>query len=176
MGKLFGVSQTDYGAEHLWIFTEEQLVEQTGEPVEDGYEYDYFPIGGSNCSVATVVELKSDQDIINFLTAPYGTDSADPALVDIAEYYLTIEDDDEYWGCVTGKYLKKLGLNKSELESNESVDRDYEIIEKIAEYFESIDYEDFDYDDPFYGDNSDMTVSELIELYHEVDPENTLGL
>ena len=137
---------------------------------------DYFPIGGSNATAGFVQELNTDEEIIDFLTAGGYNDSGDPTLVDVGEYYLTIEDDDVYWGCITGEYLKKFGLTTDELNQDDDVYGSGATVEQIAEYFKEIGYDDFDYEDPFYGDDCDMTVSELIDLYHEVDPQNTLGL
>lgn len=182
MGKLFGVTQSHYGHEYRWIFEENALNEQVkecgyDEPIQDGDWLDiYFPIGGSNSSAAYFEELKTDADIRKFLTAPGYTDSDDPSLVDCGEYALTIDTDDDYYGAVTSKYVKKLGLTPEELEQDDDAYGSCKTIEQIANYFAKIGYDEFDYDDPFYGDDSDMTVSELIELYHEVDPDNTLRL
>ena len=176
MDKLFGVTQLDHGHEYRWLFTEEQLFEQTGEHFSGYDSIDFFPIGGSNATVGFIQELNSDQEILEFLTAGGYPDSEDPMLVDCGEYYLTIEDDDIYWGSCTGEYLKKLGLSANELNQDDDAYGRKEIINDIANYFESIDYDSFDYSDPFYGDDRDMRFSELINLYHEVDPNNTLGL
>lgn len=183
MSKLIGVSQSDYGHEYRWVFEEKSLRRQLKKYgldaddyiSEDGYSADIgFPIGGSNSSSTYFCVLNSDNDVRAFLEAALMNDSADPTLCDCGECCLTIDTDDDYYGAVTSKYVKKFGIDLDAI--NDSTDEYYDIIEQIADYFEEIDYDDFDYDDPFYGDDSDMTVSELIELYHEVDPDNTLGL
>lgn len=176
MSRLFGVEQEHYGADNRWIFTEEAIVEQTGEPVEDGDLIESWPIGGSNSGPSSIVELKTDQDIIDFLTGDaYGVYD-DPMLCDCGEYYLSIDTDDRVWGSVTGEYVKKLGLNPAELSKNDDCYGSCATIEAIADYFREIGYDDFDYEDPFYGEDSEMRLSELIDLYHEVDPDNTLGI
>lgn len=181
-GRLFGVLQSDHGHEYRWIFEEDSLIDQLNEwgidyVPEDGNGDDIgFPIGGSNSSSTFFTVLNSDADVRKFLTEPGFTDSADPMLVDCAEFYVTVDTDDDYYGAVTSQYVQKLGLTPEELEQDDDAYGDCEIIEKIADYFASIGYDEFDYEDPFYGDNSDMRVSELIDLYHEVDPENTLNI
>jgi len=183
MSRLIGVSQSNHGHEYRWIFEEQSLLDQLKNygwadddyiPEDGDCEDIGFPIGGSNSSSTCFCVLNSDVEIREFLEAALMNDYADPTLCDCGECCLTIDTDDDYYGAVTSQYVKKFGIDLDAI--NDSTDEYYDIIEQIAEYFEEIDYDDFDYDDPFYGDDSDMTVSELIELYHEVDPENTLGL
>ena len=170
MGKIFGVTQSHYGAECRWIFTAEELEDQLGFIPEDGETIAFFPLGGSNSSDSYVEELKNDTEIKEFLTTPGYMDYDDPMLSDCGEYYIDLCTDE---GSVTGEYLKKFGI------TNAPQDDAYgtiETVEKIVGYFRDIAYDDFDYSDPYYGEDSDMRVSELIDLYHEVDPKNTLRI
>jgi hypothetical protein len=176
MSRLFGVIQSNHGHEYRWLFTDDAIYELTGEYPENDECIDFFPMSGSNVSAGWVQELVSDDQIINFLKDDGYMDSNDPMLVDCGEYAITINDDDETWGSVTRKYLDMYGLTADELEQTDDAFGSVSTVEAIADYFKEIGYDDFDYENPFYGDDCEMRVSELIDLYHEVDPQNTLGL
>ena len=163
MNKLFGVIQSNHGHEYRWLFTGDAIYELTGEYPEDDECIDFFPMSGSNVSAGWVQELTSDDQIIHFLK-------------DCGEYAVTINDDDVTWGSVTRKYLDMYGLSAEELEQTDDAYGSVATVEAIANYFKQIGFDEFDYDDPFYGNDSDMRISELIDLYNEVDPNNTLGL
>lgn len=177
MAVLYGVSQYNHGHEYRWIFTDEQIAQQTGEmPTEEIEGYDFWPMGGSNSSSTYAVRLDTADDVKDFLLGVAEPDSDDPMLVDVGEYYMTIETDDEYWGCVTGEWVKKLGIPASDLRVEEDSAGWRTVIEKIADYFREVDFDGFDYENPFYGDDCDMRVTELIDLYLSVDPSNSLAL
>ena len=169
----FGVSQMNHGHEYRWIYDGETLVKELDllsedEILEQSDSVLYFPIGGSNCSATWIEELDTDEKARSFLVSSGdGPDSADPMLVDIAEYLLTISVED---GSCTQKFLDKFGL-----EAYTACDDGYGTMEKSKKMIEALKeagYEEFDYDDPFYGENRDMTFRELCDLYKKVTEEN----
>lgn len=167
--RYFGVSQMCHGHEYRWIFDGETLVKElklnNEDEIEDcdGNEL-LFPIGGSNSSCTWISELKTDKETKGFIISEGdGPDSDDPILVDIAEYLLTISTDD---GSCTQMFLDKF-----ELEARTDWDYNAGTKDKVRQLIEGLKeagYEDFDYENPFYGDNCDMRLSELEEIYDEV--------
>ena len=84
-------------------------------------------------------------------------------LVDIAEYMLTISTDD---GSCTQMFLDKFGFKACTL-----FDDKYGTMEEANQMIAALKeagYEEFDYEDPFYGENRDMTIQELRNLYKKV--------
>lgn len=158
-----------HGHEYRWIYDGATLVKELNLLSEDEIEKQsdselYFPIGRSNCSTTWILELDSDEKAKHFLTdGGDGPDSEESMLVDIAEYMLTISTDD---GSCTQMFLDKFGLKASTL-----FDDKYETMEEANRMIEALKetgYEDFDYEDPFYGKNRDMTIQELRDLYKKV--------
>lgn len=95
--RLFTVSQIDnYNHEHRWIFNKKELKEKLNikekEIKENLFSFDdYFILNGSPC---VIKEAKNIDEIISFLKEDNkGPDLEDPTIVDIAEYYLTIDTD-----------------------------------------------------------------------------------
>ena len=124
--KYYGVIQGCHGADHVYLYTEEQInaeFEKYGinrdylpESAEDTGTYDIlWPMGGSNSS-ATYLELcETKEDAVRFLTqTALGPDFEDPELVDLAEYYWQIETDE---GCA-GDIITEFGINKEETEKD----------------------------------------------------------
>lgn len=161
------VNQFNHGAEHKWVFNEDQLAEQVyhGGPVPDEDEQPYWPISGSNCGYADIYKAKNDDEIRDFLLSPGdGTEYEDPMLVDIAEYYCSVDVNDSwcYESC-TGETVQRLGI-----QCEDTYDSCYEEAEKMISALQKAGYADFDYNDPFYGENRGMRYSELCGLYEEV--------
>ena len=170
--RYFGVSQMCHGHEYRWIYDSKTLVKELELLSEDEIlnmsdSELFFPIGGSNCSVTWIEELKTDEEAKNFLTAGGdGPDSDEPMLVDIAEYLLTISADD---GSCTQKFLKKFGL--TEYTVCDDKHGTMKEAEQMIEALKAAGYEDFDYANPFYGENRFMTLQELRDLYKSVTEE-----
>lgn len=181
MNKYYGVSQSRYGHEYRWIFTEEEMISQIGKELFDNLSNTYgslekenwwvdilFPMGGSNSSATEITYLKDDEAIKAFLTAPaLGPDLEDPMLIDIAEYLLTIDVD---CGSCTQQFLDKFGLNMRDLEQDDDQYNHRKESERmIAELLSSGNtYDDvIDRDNPFYGDSSDLRFNELCDIYEE---------
>jgi hypothetical protein len=167
--RYFGVTQMCHGHEYRWIYDGATLVKELNLLSEDEIEKQsdselYFPIGGSNCSATWILELDSDEKAKHFLTdGGDGPDSEEPMLVDIAEYMLTISTDD---GSCTQMFLDKFGFKACTL-----FDDKYGTMEEANQMIAALKeagYEDFDYEDPFYGENRDMTIQELRNLYKKV--------
>lgn len=161
---IYGVSQFCYGHEHKWIFTEEEIKRQTGRTIEDHDWLDiHFPIGGSNSSATSFEKLDNDEDVRGFLTAKAeGPDLEDPELVDIAEYYLTVDTD---YGSCTQEYLDRLGLKKEELMQEDDVHEHYANAERMINELKDMGYAGFSEINPFYGEHKDMRYSDLEALY-----------
>lgn len=161
------VNQFNHGAEHKWVFNENQLAEQVyrGAPIPDEDEQPYWPIGGSNCAPSQIYKTNSDDEIRDFLLSPGdGTEYEDPMLVDIAEYYCSVDVDDIWCHeSYTGETMQRLGIK-----CNDTFDGRYEEAEKMISALQKAEYTDFDYGNPFYGENRSMRYSELCDLYEEV--------
>ena len=163
--KIYGVSQSFHGHEYKYLFDAETLKKELGYVPEDGACEDIrFPIGGSNSSATFFEELKNDDEIKGFLTTCGEPDYEDPQLVDIAEYLMTISTEEP--SC-TAKYLDKFGLKAQDLEQYDDCYKRGEKIEKMAKELKKYDTE-FDCDNPFYGDNRNMTYGEFCEFYESV--------
>ena len=167
---MYGVTQMNHGAEHRWIFSEEELSRELydGDPVPDKvYDIPFWPIGGSNCGYSNATKLNTDEEIREFLTAPgLGADLEDPCLVDLAEYYCEADAYND-WCQVssTRAEMERLGISFAETQSNDSrYDEAIKMIEKLRKN----GYSDFDYDNPFYGENRNMRFSELCDKYEEI--------
>lgn len=161
------VNQFNHSAEHKWVFNENQLSEQVyhGTQIPDKDEVPYWPIGGSNSSYSNICKAESDEDIRRFLTSPGdGLDWEDPILVDIAEYYCSVDIDDIWCheSC-TGEVARRLGI-----QCEDTYDSRYKEAEKMIKELQDAGYPDFDYNDPFYGENRGMRYSRLCDLHMEV--------
>ncbi len=106
--KYYGIIQTNHGADHVFVYTEEQIKSEfeyygldiadlPTKPGECAEELPCFPIRGSNCSDPRIWLLETKEDAIAFLKQDAeGPDYEDPPLVAIAEYYWGIDRGD--WG------------------------------------------------------------------------------
>ena len=172
----YSVTEYSNGAEHRWIFDESTLSKKmyNGGPVPESDGLDIgFPIGGSNSSTTWIEKCTSEVDIKDFLTMPAdGPDNDDPMLVDIAEYYLHIDND---FGSCTDKFVKKFNLEYKDLNQSDDMYHHKSNAEKMITALKELGYKDFDFEDPFYGNNSDMTYDELYGLY-KVQIIDKLGL
>lgn len=163
---IYGVLQMCHGHDYRYLFTREQIIaasRHTGiadllDRAETGGSVSYWPIGGSNSSDAVFTPLDSDEAILAYLKENLGADCEDPSLVELSEYINSIATDE---GCAQ-EYLDKFGLTASELEAGDS--KYDEAVRMIAE-LKAAGYEDFDYDNPFYGDNRGMRFSELCAIH-----------
>jgi len=172
--KIYGVEQAFHGHIYRWIFTEDEIRHQFKKAdldfddlVEDGACIDIlWPIGGSNSSSTSFIELEDDDAVRRFLTTPGEHDSADPMLVDIAEFVCDISEDDD--GQVTSEYLEKLDLTAADCHFEDDINRCHDRACKMLNGLMLAEYRDFDYEDPFYGYYSDMPLSELSSLYAEI--------
>lgn len=172
--KIYGVEQAFHGHIYRWIFTEDEIRRQFStceldydDIVEDGaYEDILWPIGGSNSSSTGFHELNSNDDIEAFLTTSGEPENDDPSLVEIAEFLCDVSSDDD--GQVTGEYLEKLGLTAADCHFEDDAYGSQEKAQKLINGLMQAGYEDFDYEDPFYGENSSMRLSELSALYTEI--------
>ena len=162
---IYGVTQLDHGHEHRWLFTEDevaiQLQEQDIVLIDD--QVDLWPIGGSNSEPSYLKELWSDEDIKEFLTAPgEGPNSDDPMLVDIAEYYVTVDTDE---GSCTQEYLDKFGFDAEKLTQYDDKYQRRSECDKMIAALKEINFEDLDYTSPYYGSSRDMQYSTLCAAY-----------
>lgn len=164
MSNIYGVTQYDYGHEYRFLFREEDVRQNMfdGKEIEDGISMDCgWPIGGSNASATWASKLADDEDIKAFLIAEaYGPDLEDPMLIDIGEYLLSVSGD--YDSC-TDEYVKKLGLSYDSLVQTDDQYHRRAAVTIIAAFLKSRGVTDFDCDNPFYGDNSDMRFSDLCD-------------
>lgn len=161
------VKQFNHGAEHRWVFNENQLVEQVyhGIPIPDVDYRAHWPIGGINCSHSRIIKANSEDEIRQFLLAPgNGANYEDPTLVDIAEYYCSVDINDRwcYESC-TGEIVRRL-----DIQCKNTYDSNYDIAENMIKELQKAGYTDFDYGNPFYGENRGMRYSELRDLYKEI--------
>lgn len=174
---LYAVTQMNHGAEHRWIFSEEDLVREVSKysyddgPIPNEDEINFWPIGGSNCGPSHICKLDSEEEIYEFLTSPgSGPDSDDPELVDLAEYYYAADIYDQwYWYSSTGYFVEQFGLTQEQTEGHDDC---LDIAKQMIAALKEAGYEDFDYRNPFYGDNSSMRYSELSKLYKKVVEED----
>ena len=176
----YGVSQLFHGHEYKWIFEESVLMNNMytendfkTNPMLDKQTFltecnDHdcgFPIGGSNSSSTFTKRLDTLDDVKAFLTEPAeGPDADDPILVDIAEYLMTVDNDS---GSCTDKFLSILGLDIKSLEQFDDKYNHRKNAEMMINSLKAHNYPDFDYNDPFYGNNRDMTYSELCDIYEQ---------
>lgn len=174
MAKFYFVSQSNHGHEDRWIFKADEFRKALDEDglahidleTDSGSDIG-FPIGGSNSSATWWEPVETEEEAIAYLKSPAsGPDLEDPELVDIAEYLCTVNayDVDSY----TDELLEKFGLNANDLTQYDDEYHSYSNVEKMVAGLKAAGYEDFDYEDPFYGENRDMRYNDLVELYNEV--------
>ena len=168
---MYGVMQYHCGHEYRWIFKaaviRKELELKKEEKIEDiSGEEVLWPMGGSNSSATWFCKLDSMEKAKNFLESPGdGPDLEDPELVDLAEYLVTVETD---CNSCTQEVLDKFNLNEEDLVQTDDENERYSKAEKMIKALEAAGYADFDYNDPFYGENRDMRYSDLCELYESV--------
>ncbi len=159
----YAVTQLNHGAEHKWIFDERTIIDSLGQNFDDFYIDCPWPTGGSSSSATRICKMNSDEEICNFLTAPgEGPGLEDPMLVDLAEYYCSVDVADTWCqdkSC-TGEFVQKFGLV-----CEDTHDERYDEAKKMIQSLQKSGYTNFDYDDPFYGNDSEMGYSELCDLY-----------
>ncbi len=169
---IVGVAQAHCGHYYRWLFTKEEVNRQFKEndidlELEDDIAEDIlWPMGGSNSTATSFTLFESDEDIKKYLTTPEPLDSEDPMLVEIAEYMCDpcIDGDD---GDITYPYMEKLGLSYEECSFREDCEKYHIFTEIMVLALENCNCMDFDFLNPFYGQNSDMRFSELCELYEQ---------
>lgn len=175
-----GLTQSYYGHEYRFIFPKEEAIKE-GCTVGEWDDIS-FPMGGSNASSTFTEELRDEDSIREFLTREaYGPDLEDPLLIDIAEYRMSIGLDN---GCA-GEFLEKFGLTARELEQDDDMlrrkDRCQNMMAEMKPYAELVDeimstmqfdmceferpVDKIDFENPFYGDGSDLRFSELEDIY-----------
>ena len=154
-----GLIQYCHGAEHRYIYSEDKLEEilKNKDLLDDNENlYDIsgseilFPIGGSNSSATWFQKIETLEDADRFLSRECETEYDDPTLIDIAEYYMSVETKDTNYGDkrVDTDYILTL-LGKTF--------RDYDVnkypglkeVEKQIEILKQSGYENFDYERPF---------------------------
>ncbi len=165
----YGVSQMCHGHEYRWVFDEETLKNKLNVATEEILELSgtdlFFPIGGSNCSCTWIQKLDDNDEIKGFLVSDgEGPDAEDPMLVDLAEYILTISTGDD--SC-TQDFLTKFGLDAQSLEKFDDAQGRCKKVEIMAKELQGAGYKGLDYNNVFYGENSDMQYSELCDLYEK---------
>ena len=159
----FGVIQSDYGADHVYVYSAKQVLEEFRERninpdlLPDKNDFTvvdiFWPMGGSNVSATRIESLTSMNDVKNFLCQPaLGPNQEDPELISLAEYYLEIDLDE---GCADD-FLNIFGLNEKELEENAMKD----ILNQISDICNTLQITESD----FYKDEyREMRVSEIPE-------------
>ena len=163
LNPLFGVSQYHCGHEYRWIFDEREVEAQLGYIPNDGDCEDIlWPMGGSNSSATFFALLPDVKAAEAFLTTPDEPDLEDPELVDIGEYLATAETGD---GSITQEVVDYLEIPPEALViTDDSGGRKTEITKRCADLKE-MGFEDFDVDNPFYGENRSMRYSEFCDMY-----------
>ena len=168
------VSQSDYGHEYRWVFKandfRKALEERgyTSSNIDEDWGADIgFPIGGSNSSSTWWSPIETEEEALEFLRSPaLGPDYEDPELCDIGEYCLTV--DTWQYKSYTKELLDKYGIDAKDLEQVDDEYHRYDKVKQMAAELKAAGCTEFDCDDPFYGENSDMTYNELVELYNDV--------
>ena len=169
----YGVTQMNHGADHRWIFSEEELARDIDkyfyddDAIPNCDEIECWPIGGSNCGPGIIQRLYTDDEIRDFLTEPgLGADSEDPELVDLAEYYCEADYYDQwYYRSSTKSEMERLGISFANTQSHDSR---YDEAEQMIRELQESGYAEFDYSNPFYGENRDMRFSELCDLHEKI--------
>ncbi len=170
--KIVGVAQAHCGHFYKWLFTKNAIADQFDEndielEIEDGLVEDIlWPMGGSNSSATSFTLFESDEDVKKYLTTPELIDYEDPMLIDIGEY-MCDPGVSGYDGDITFPYMEKLGLSYDDCCFREDCDRYYTLVGIMALALENCSCMDFDFLNPFYGQNRDMRYSELCELYEQ---------
>lgn len=168
--KYWCLEQSCYGHIHRFVYTESELKE-TMQKYGLDKKYDLndilcdkdvqdirFPISGSNSSATYFVECPTEKDVVAFLKSDVEVDYADPELIDLMEGMMTIETSD---GC--GNYFVEKYQFDEEPRYDPRLDDSEYMINKLKE----LGYKDFDFENPFYGENRDMRYSELSEIFEE---------
>lgn len=152
----YGVSQCYHGHEYRWIYEDYVLsaaAYRLGDvPDEDTLDF-HFPIGDPESSVTQIRKLKTEDEIKAFLTDRPNSD--DPTLADIGAYR---PSDVKGCGSSTDEFMKKFGLNWVELDQKEQVTTMFRKLKQCG-------YQGLDYEDPFFGQNRNMTLSELCDIF-----------
>lgn len=163
----YGLSQYLHGAEHRFIYSEDKLKELLlkeeiisrldSEILELDGEDIGFPFGGSNSSATWFSQITNTKEAEEFLSAEAVTEYEDPMLCDVAEYYLRIETEDK--DLSTLEVLNALGKTVEDYDKAHC--EEYLKAEGFIAQLGNSGYQDFDYENPFYGKDSDMRMSEL---------------
>lgn len=162
--KFWFLEQSNHGHIYRYVYTDKELKQELEKYnlldfLEDKQCADIgFPIGGSNSSSTYFIECKTEKEVVEWLESAVEVDYDDPMLVDLSEGIMDIELNE---GCA--KYF----VDKYNIDTQTRWDSRYDECNKMIQELKSLGYEYFDYDDAFYGDNSDMTYYELYTLYHE---------
>lgn len=178
----YGLSQYCHGAEHRFIYDEDTLKELLKEEKceeilevmkekDDVFDFEAEDIGfpiRNHSSATWFYKIKTLEDADLFLSMACETEYEDPELIDVAEYYMSIETKETNYGNEENStdYILEL-LGKTPQDYNTDKLPEVEEIEKQIELLKQAGYKDFDYERPFYGENKSMRVSELHDLVEE---------
>ena len=141
--KYYGFIQSQHGADHVFLYTEDQIKQEFDtygidmnvlptSPDENTW-LDLFPIGGSNSGTSEIHLLPDDESAIQFLSQKaLGTDYDDPPLVALAEYYWEI-DNGSYGNGYAADFLKNKGLDRDQItaDATKEIDQEFDDLLKI---------------------------------------------
>lgn len=169
--KYWCLEQSECGHIYRFVYTETELKEAMEEYCLDDKIYDNlqdkdvedigFPEGGSNSSATYFVECPTEEDVVAFLKSDVEVDYDDPPLIALMEGMMTIVTDMGDMG--SGKYF----VEKYQLDEEPRYDPRLEDSKNMINKLKELGYEDFDFENPFYGKNRDMRYSELSEIFEE---------
>ena len=164
--RFWGVEQSHYGHIYRYIFTDKVLREELKDcsVKDDILNRNYstadilWPMGGSNSSATYFFPCNTGEDAKTFLTMEVEVDYDDPELIDLSEGIMTIELEEGIAKDFVEKYNIPLDVR---------YDNRYFKAKEMIDALKEAGYEDFDYDNAFYGTNKGMTFSELLDLYEK---------
>lgn len=168
--RIFGVSQIEKKIEYRWLFKEQQILSalgiKCGSLAEEADMDCDFPIHGNGYTSSTLfVELDSYDQIFDFLYKKAdGPDCEDPTLSAIGNYTLRV---DIGYDSITKEYLDAFCIDEMDPALIQEDGRRAEILKKV-EILKRKGFVRFDYENPFDGQNSNMTYSQFCILFNYV--------
>ena len=168
--RIFGVSQIEKNIEYRWLFKEQQILSalgiKCGSLAEEADMDCDFPIHSNGYTSSTYfVELDGYDAIYDYLMKKAdGPDSEDPTLSKIGNYILIVNTDYE---SITKEYLDMFCIDTKDPALMQYDTRKFEILKK-AEIMKKKGFDRFDYENPFDGQNSNMTYSQFCVLFNYV--------
>jgi hypothetical protein len=172
----YGIIQSNHGADHVFLYTEDQIkqdfvdtgigVDLLPTPTNSPIDLDGYPIGGSNSGAAQIFFLTDEEAAVNFLSQKaLGADYDDPELVDLAEYYWSI-DRGEYGNGYAAQFLKDHNLDIDLIESKavEDVDKEFNDLCDVL----GIKDDESVYDDPYCHIRS-SDIAEIKRIFTTLD-------